>query len=94
LSTLGMPDANMAVIGGPEAFALFLGRYDVFHLSRAPGVRLPGGRPLFPEVPVQTPEEILAAHGLNPDPAVALDPAKGLMLVSWRRAITPVVPRI
>jgi dihydrofolate reductase len=86
LSALGLPGADIGVIGGPEVFALFLDRYDVFHLSRAPNVWLPGGRPVFPEVPVQTPEEILAAHGLVPDPPVALDPTKGLMLVSWRRA--------
>jgi hypothetical protein len=86
LAALGMPDADVGVIGGPEVFAFFLGRYDVFHLSRAPNVRLPGGRPVFPEVPVQTPEQVLAAHGLNPDPPVALDAAKGLFMVSWRRA--------
>jgi hypothetical protein len=85
LSALGLPDAHVGVIGGPEAFALFLGRYDVFHLTRAPNVRLPGGRPVFPEVPVQTPEEVLAAHGLVPDPPVMLDPAQGLAMVSWRR---------
>lgn len=84
LSALGMPDADLGIIGGPEVFAFFLGQYDAFHLSRAPNVRLPGGRPVFPEVPVQTPEEILAAHGLEPDPPVALDPEKGLLLVSWR----------
>jgi dihydrofolate reductase len=84
LSALGLPGASLGVIGGPEVFALFLGRYDVFHLSRAPNVRLPGGRPVFPEVPVQTPEQILAAHGLRPDPPVALDPEKGVILVSWR----------
>jgi hypothetical protein len=84
LSALGLPGASLGVIGGPEVFALFLGRYEVFHLSRAPNVRLPGGRPVFPEVPVQTPEQILAAHGLRPDPPVALDPEKGVMLVSWR----------
>jgi hypothetical protein len=81
-----MPDADVGVIGGPEVFAFFLGLYDVFHLSRAPNVKLPGGRPVFPEVPVQTPEEILAAHGLIPDPVVVLDPTKGLTMVSWRRA--------
>ena len=89
LAALGLPDANVGVIGGPEVFAFFLGRYDVFHLSRAPNVRLPGGRPVFPEVPVQTPEQILAAHGLIPDPPVALDPARGLMRVSWRRVTLP-----
>jgi hypothetical protein len=89
LSALGMPDAALGVIGGPEVFAFFLGRYDVFHLSRAPNVRLPGGRPVFPEVPVQTPEEILATHGLVPDPTVVLDPTTGLTMVSWRRATRP-----
>jgi hypothetical protein len=89
LIALGVPGANLGVIGGPEVFALFLGRYDVFHLSRAPDVRLPGGRPVFPEVPVQTPEEILAAHGLIADPPVVLDPEKGLTMVSWRRVRQP-----
>ena len=84
LIAIGLPRASLGVIGGPEVFALFLGRYDAFWLTRAPGVWLPGGRPVFPEVPVQTPEEILAAHGLEPDPPVALDPAKGLLMVGWR----------
>ena len=85
LAALGMPDASVGVIGGPEVFAFFLGRYDVFYLTRAPNVSLPGGRPVFPEVPVQTPEEILAAHDLVPDPPVALDAGKGLLMVAWRR---------
>jgi hypothetical protein len=85
LAALGMPDADIGVIGGPEVFAFFLGLYDAFHLSRAPGVWLPGGRPVFPEVPVQTPEQILASHGLSPDRPVALDFEKGLMMVTWRR---------
>jgi hypothetical protein len=59
--------------------------YDVFHLTRAPNVRLPGGRPVFPDVPERTPEDILAAHGLKAGPVEALDPAKGLTMVSWRR---------
>ena len=56
-----------------------------FHLSRAPNVRLPGGRPVFPEVPVRTPEQVLAAHGLDADAPEMLDPAKGLTMVRWRR---------
>ena len=68
LLALGNPGAVVGVIGGPDVFALFLDRYDSFHLSRAPDVRLPGGRPVFPEVPVRTPEQVLAAHGLAPDP--------------------------
>jgi hypothetical protein len=87
LFALGEPGAAVGVIGGPEVFALFLDRYDAFHLSRAPGVRLPGGRPVFPDVPVRTPEEVLAAHGLAPDPPQVLDPRKGLTVVSWRRSL-------
>jgi hypothetical protein len=85
LAALGMADADIGVIGGPEVFAFFLGLYDAFNLSRAPGVWLPGGRPVFPEVPVQTPEEVLASHGLSPDRPLALDIEKGLMMVAWRR---------
>jgi dihydrofolate reductase len=84
LSALGKPDADVGVIGGPDVFALFLDRYDVFHLSRAPNVWLPGGRPVFPDVPARTPEAILAAHGLKPDPLQMLDADKNLTLVSWR----------
>jgi dihydrofolate reductase len=85
LSALGTPDASVGVIGGAEVFALFLDRYDEFYLSRAPNVRLPGGRPVFPEVPVRTPEQVLAAHGLDADAPEMLDPAKGLTMVRWRR---------
>jgi hypothetical protein len=80
-----MPDADVGVVGGPEVFALFLERYDVFHLSRAAGVRLPGGRPVFPDVPARTPEDVLASHGLVPHPVDVPDSAKGLSIVSWRR---------
>jgi dihydrofolate reductase len=85
LSSLGTPDANVGVIGGTDVFGMFLDRYDVFHLSRAPGVRLPGGRPVFPQVPARSPEEVLAAHGLERGPRLILDVAKGLAVVSWQR---------
>jgi hypothetical protein len=85
LTSLGMPNANVGVIGGTVVFGLFLHRYDVFHLSRAPGVRLPGGRPVFPEVPARTPEEVLAVYGLEPRRRQILDAAKGLAVVSWLR---------
>jgi hypothetical protein len=85
LFALGMPDAKAAVIGGTHVFALFLDRYDIFYLSRAPDVRLPGGCPVFPEIPAKTPEEVLAAHGLYPDRRHIIDPAKGVIMLSWRR---------
>src|SRR6202140_5182078 len=65
LAALGTPDGSVGVIGGTNVFGMFLDRYDVFHLSRAPNVRLPGGRPVFPEVPTRTPEQVLASHGLD-----------------------------
>ena len=47
LAALGVSAGRIAIIGGTDVFGLFLDRYDVFFLSRAPGVRLPGGRPVF-----------------------------------------------
>ena len=85
LSLLGIPYGSVGVLGGTDVFGLFLHCYDVFHLTRAPGVRLPGGRPVFPGVPARTPEEILAAQGLVPGPLQILDATKGLTVVSWRR---------
>ena len=79
-----MPQGSLAVIGGTSVFALFLDAYDVFHLSRAAGVLLPGGRPVFPGIPPRTPEDVLTAHGLAPDPQQVLDADKGLTLASWR----------
>jgi dihydrofolate reductase len=84
-AALGVPDGGLAVIGGTDVFGMFLPDYDVFYLTRAPGVRLPGGRPVFPQVPQQTPEAVLASHGLAPAPPQVLDAASGLSVVSWRR---------
>jgi dihydrofolate reductase len=87
LATLGAPAGLLAVIGGPEVYGLFLGiGYDAFHLTRVPHVRLPGGRPVFPEIgPDRTPEDVLASHGLTPGPQRLLDAAAGATLVTWRR---------
>jgi hypothetical protein len=85
LAAIGAPDAIVGVVGGTVVFAMFLDLYDVFFLSRAAGVRLPGGRPVFPDVPVQTPEAVLASHGLAPGERQVLDQANGVTLVSWRR---------
>jgi dihydrofolate reductase len=85
LAALDAPGPNIGVIGGAEVFALFLDQYDVFYLTRAPGVWLPGGRPVFPEVPERAPEEVLASHGFTPGPGVVLDPVLGLTVVGWLR---------
>jgi len=86
LAALGTPDASVGVIGGTQVFGMFLDRYDFFHLSRAPDVRLPGGRPVFPEVPARTPEEVLKSRGLDRGRRQMLDPATDLVMVSWQRA--------
>jgi hypothetical protein len=85
LAAIGAPDAIVGVIGGTDVFGMFVDLYDIFYLSRAPGVRLTGGRPVFPDVPMQTPEAVLARHGLAPSERQVLDQAKGVTLVSWRR---------
>jgi dihydrofolate reductase len=84
---LAAPDGMLAVIGGTEVYALFLTiGFDRFHLSRAPHVRLPGGRPVFPEVgPGRTPEQVLASHGLKPGPQHVFDAALGVTMVTWSR---------
>ena len=89
LAALGAPDGCVGIIGGTDVFGMFLDRYDVFHLSRVPDVRLPGGRPVFPEVPTRTPEEVLGCRGLDRGRHRILDPAKGLVLVSLQRSSKP-----
>ena len=79
LAVLGTPDGSVGVIGGTDVFGMFLDRYDVFHLSQAPDVRLPKG----------TPEDVLASHGLDRGQRRVLDPAKGLAVVSWQRSSKP-----
>jgi hypothetical protein len=85
LAALGIGEASIGVVGATEVFGIFLDRYDVFHLSRAPDVGLPGGRPVFPDVPAQTPEAVLTRHGMAPGERQVLDAAVGVSLVSWRR---------
>ncbi len=85
LAAIGTPNGRVAIVGGPDVFGMFLDRYDYFHLSRVPDVRLPGGRPVFPGVPGQRPEELLVGHGLKAGPKDVLDAAKGVTLVHWHR---------
>ena len=78
------PDGVLAVIGGTETFALFLEiGYDAFHLTRAKRAHLPAGRSVFPDVPVRTPEDVLARHGLKPGPPQCLDADADVVLVIW-----------
>jgi dihydrofolate reductase len=76
----------VAVIGGPQLYAAFLPRYDAFHLTRATQATISNGRPVFPGIPPNTPDEILQRHGLSPCPEQTLDGPAGIMLCTWRRS--------
>jgi hypothetical protein len=81
----GIHSGTIAIIGGPGVFDMFMDRYDTFWLSQAPKVRLPGGEPAFSGVPRQTPQQVLAQHGLEPGASQILDEANGVTVTPWRR---------
>ncbi len=78
----------VAAPGGQVVFDLFLKiGFDEFHMSRARGVKLPGGRGVFSacEAGVAA-ETLLAEGGLSLSERIALDPAHGVEMNIWRRA--------
>jgi dihydrofolate reductase len=81
----GVAAGTVAIIGGPDVFAMFLDRYDTFWLSQAANVRLPDGEPCFPGVPARTPQAILSAHGLHEAESHILDAAQNVGVTAWRR---------
>lgn len=85
LGALGVSAPVVGIVGGTEVFGMFLPRYDVFYLTRAPGIRLPGGLPVFPGVPAASPEDVLARNGLAAGPRQVLDAAAGVAVIAWRR---------
>jgi dihydrofolate reductase len=82
----GVDSGTVAIIGGPDVFAMFMDRYDTFWLSQALRVRLPGGVPCFPGAPGQTPQVLLAAHGLRAGEAQILETTEDVSVTPWRRA--------
>jgi dihydrofolate reductase len=85
LAFTGTSEGTVAIIGGTDAFSMFLPRYDTFWLSQATQVRCPGGVPVFHGVPEETPQAILARHGLRADAMQVLDAAANVTLTPWRR---------
>ncbi len=85
IAAVGVPVRRVGVIGGTDVFALFLDWFDAFHLTHAPGVRLPGGRPVFPDVPRRRPQDVLAEHSMRADTPRMLDATHHLSVVTWRR---------
>jgi hypothetical protein len=80
----GVYTGTVAIIGGPTVFDMFMDRYDTFWLSQASNVRLPGGEAVFSGVPRQTPQQVLAQHGLAPGASQVLDDANGVTVTPWR----------
>ncbi len=84
----GVTEGTIAIIGGPDIFAMFFDCYDEFWLSQALHVSLPGGQGCFAGVPAQTPQQLLAAHGLSPGAPRILDAAHDVTVTPWRRGQT------
>jgi hypothetical protein len=89
---------RVAVGGGQIVFDLFLTiGFDGFHLSRAHGVVLPGGRSVFSAcdkgVSAAT---VLEQHGLGLSERIPLDPAHNVEMTIWRRALesAPMAPSL
>lgn len=81
----GIRSGTVAIIGGPGIFAMFFDRFDTFWLSQAPHVRVPGGQGCFPGVPAQSPQAVLAGHGLQAREVQILDAAHQVNVTAWRR---------
>jgi hypothetical protein len=79
---------DVAVCGGQVVFDLFLMiGFDGFHLSRARGVKLPGGRSVFSACDAGvTAASVLEESGLSLAKTLTLDPAHGVEMTIWRRA--------
>ena len=77
---------TVAIIGGPVVFGMFMDRYDVFWLSEAPHVRLPGGEPCFPGVPAAfAAGDPGRAWASEPGEPQMLDPPHDVSVTPWRR---------
>lgn len=93
LCRLEVGDGAVAVVGGTEVFDLFLAvGYDAFYLTRSARGSLPGGRPLFAEVPAKRPEDILDRAGLTLVDKRELEP--GATLAVWERRVRRDIDKI
>ena len=82
-AAVGCRAGTVAVLGGPEAYSLFLEiGYDRFYLSRAEKVRLRNGLPLFPRARFGgSPEKVLSGAGLKAGKSRRI--GKDVSLVEW-----------
>ena len=86
-ATLLPGGGRVAVPGGQAAFDLFLAiGYDAFHLTRAHGVTLSGGRAAFAACDRGfSAQAVLARAGLRPGAPETIDAAADVTLTVWRR---------
>jgi hypothetical protein len=82
----GVTSGNVAIIGGPIVFGMFMDRFDTFWLSEAPRVQVSNGQGCFPGVPKQSAHEVLASHGLRASETRTLDAANEVTVTAWRRS--------
>jgi dihydrofolate reductase len=78
---------RVAVPGGRRVFDLFLEiGYAAFHLSRAEGIRIPYGVPLFSACTEgESAESVLAGRGMRAGERQVLDPNGPVSLTVWHR---------
>jgi hypothetical protein len=84
-----LPKGGAVAVGGGQAvFDLFLMiGFDGFHLSRAHGLKLPGGRSVFSACEAGVPATtVLEKNGLSLGKTIPLDPAHGVEMTIWKRA--------
>jgi hypothetical protein len=86
-ATLLPSGGRVAVPGGQAVFDLFMTiGYDSFHLSRAGGVLLAGGRSVFAACERGlSADSVLTDAGLRPDGAQIIDVAARVTLNVWRK---------
>ena len=90
-ASLAPPGGRVGVPGGQAAFEIFLKiGFAAFHLSRARGVVLAGGRGLFEACERGVPaEQILSRAGLRAGETIAIDGTARVELTVWR-TLSPV----
>jgi hypothetical protein len=88
VATRALPTGGVVAVGGGQVvFDLFLTiGYSGFHLSRAHGVKLPGGRSVFSACDAGvTAATVLEQRGLMLTKTIPLDAEHGVEMTIWRR---------
>jgi hypothetical protein len=82
---------RVAIPGGRRVFDFFLNLgYTAFHLSRAEGILVPGGVPLFSACAMgERAESVLARSGLVAGECRTIDPDAPVTLTVWTRKDAP-----